>query len=458
MTNTKMKKVDILIIGGGPAGIVAAITARKNYPSKKITLIRKELKGVIPCGIPYIFRRLNSVDQNMMPDKPLLDNKINLIIGDVRKINVQEKNTILNDGQTFFYDKLILALGSAPQLIPIPGADKKGVWLVRKDYEYLKELRQKVLKSKNIVIIGGGFIGMEFADELSGLDGVNVSIVEMKEHCLISNFDQEFAVAAEEKLKNKGIKIITKKSIKEIGGNQKVEFVKLNDGEKILADLVILSIGARPNVALAREAGIEVDINGGIIVDEYLRTSVADVLAVGDCAQTKDFITGRDVPIMLASIATAEARIAANNLYEIELIRENKGTVGSFSTSIGGLVLGAAGLTEQAAQKERIDYLVGEASAINRHPSNLSGAEKIKVKLIFAKSSERLLLGGEIMGSESVGEMINILSIAIQQQTSVFDFNTWQIATHPLLTAAPTVYPIISAAQDALLKIRSNQK
>jgi len=449
-----INKTDVLIIGGGPAGVVAAVTTKKIYPSKKVILIRKEQKSIIPCGIPYIFHRLNSVDENVMPDKPLIENNINLIIGEVSKISAKNKQIILRDKSIYSYDKLILACGSKPQLIPISGIKKEGVWLVKKDYEYLKKFREAVLGSKKVVIIGGGFIGIEFAEELSKIDGLEVSIVEMANHCLITNFDTEFVLAAEEKLKDNGIKIYFDKKVKEIGGNKKVEYVKLDNGEKLSADLVILSIGACPNVDLAKTAGIETEEKGGVCVGEYLKTSISDIFAVGDCAQTKDFITNKNIPIMLASVATSEARIAASNLYQLKLIRENKGTVGVFSTYIDGLVLGIAGLTEQKAKAEGFDYVVGEAQAPNHHPGRLAETEIIKVKLIFSKSSEGLLLGGEIMGPESVGEMLNILAMAIQQKASVLDFNTWQIATHPLLTSAPTVYPLIVAAQNAMLKIQ----
>ncbi|MCD6096918.1 FAD-dependent oxidoreductase [bacterium] len=447
-------KTDILIIGGGPAGVVAATTAKKHYPLKQVTLIRKEKKAVIPCGIPYIFNRLDSVEKNLMPDQPLLNNQINLIITEITEINPKDKKVVAKNGNVYSYDKLILALGSTPQLIPIPGSEKQGVWLVKKDYEYLKKLRQAVLKSKNIIIIGGGFIGVEFAEELSNIKNLNIYIIEKLNHCLITNFDEEFALAAEEKLKNKGVKILTNKTIKQIQGKEAVEYVELDSGEKIPADLIILSIGARPNVDLAKKAGIKTEEKGGIIVDEYMKTNIPDIFAIGDCAQTKDFITSKNIPVMLASVASTEARIAANNLYQIELIRENKGTVGVFSTFIDGLALGVAGLTEKKVKQENIDYLIGEAEAPNHHPAYLPGTKKIKVKLIFTKSSECLLLGGEIMGPESIGEMLNILSLAIQQKTSLFDFNTWQIATHPLLTSAPTVYPLIAAAQNALLKLK----
>jgi NADH oxidase (H2O2-forming) len=340
-------------------------------------------------------------------------------------------------------------------LVPIPGLDNPGVWQVKKDCQYLEKLRKAALKAENIAIIGGGFIGVEFAEELSNLKKPKINIFEMLDHCLLTNFDQEFALAAEEKLKEKGVEIHTGVKIKEVGGRDKVEYLELENGEKIPADLVILSIGARPNIDLAKAAGIKIEEKGGIWVDEYMRTSQADIFAIGDCAQTKDFITGKNVPVMLASVATSEARIAANNLYQIKLIRENKGTLGVFSTYIDGLTLAAAGLTERRAKEEKFEYVVGQAQAPNRHPGKLPGAEIIKVKLIFAKSSEGLLLGAEMMGPESVGEMINAVAMAIQHQATLYDFNTWQIATHPLLTSAPTVYPLIAAAQEAMLKLRS---
>jgi len=339
-----MEKTDILIIGGGPAGIMAAITARQNYPSKKIVLIRKEKKVIIPCGIPYIFHQLNSIDEDIIPDQILLRQKVELIIQEAIKIEPKNKIVSLKNNKQYQYDKLILATGSYPKLVPIPGADKKGIWFIKKDYKYLKSLRKILLKAKNIVIIGGGFIGVEIAEELSHNKSASVSIIELLKHCLISNFDEEFAIAAETKLKDKGRKIYTETKVKSIGGKDKVEYVELENGKQLKADAIIFSIGAKPNIELAKNAGIKVEEKGGILVDEYLRTNFPDIFAVGDCSQTKDFITGRNTPIMLASIATSEAIIAANNLYQLRIVRESKGTCGAFSTSINGLSLAAVGL------------------------------------------------------------------------------------------------------------------
>ncbi len=447
-----MIKTDIAIIGGGPAGLVAAITARKNNPLKKITLIRDREKEVVPCGIPYIFNRLDSVEKNIVSDKSLEENKIKLLINQVIKIDSDKKIISLNNGNKINYDKLILATGSKPILIPLKGIDKKGVWFIKKDLSYLKKLRQAVLKAKNIIIIGGGFIGVELAEELSSLKKLNISIVEKLAHCLITTFDQEFAITAEKKLEQKGIKLHKNLSVEEISGKDKVEAIKLSNGNTIPADLIILSIGAKPNTDLAKEAGIKTGDYGGIWVDKYMKTNIPDIFAVGDCAETKDFFTGKNIPIMLASTAATEARIATGNLYEQKNKEENKGTISCFSTYINGLVLGGTGLTENTAKKNGLDIVVGASECPNHHPGTLPNTENIKVKLIFSKKS-KVLLGAQIAGPESTSEMINILALGIQKEMTVYDFYNLQISTHPLLTAAPTVYPLITAAQSALLEI-----
>ena len=446
-----MNKTDILIIGGGPAGVVAAVTARKNNPEKKIMLVREEEKEVIPCGIPYIFNRLNSVEKDLMSDKSLNKNNILLLFDRVTKFNPTKKKVFFKKNKELNYEKLILATGSKSSLIPIKGIDKKGVWYIKKDLEYLKKLRKQALKSKNIVIIGGGFIGVELAEELSRIKKLKISIVEKLEHCLITTFDKKFAVAIEEKLKEKGVKIYTNKNIDEIIGRNKAESVKLKD-KKIPADLIILSIGAKPNTILAKEAGIKIGKYNGIKVNKYLETNIKDVFAVGDCAETRCLLTKKYIPVMLASTACHEARIAAANLYKKENLIKNTGTLAVFSTSINGLSVGIAGLSERKLKDEKIDILIGESQAMNHHPESLPNTQNIKVKLIFSKTS-RKLLGGQVIGPETIGETVNILALAIQKQTTIYDFDTLQIATHPLLTSAPTVYPLIIAAQSALSKM-----
>ena len=442
-----MTKTDILIIGGGPAGLIAAVTARKNNPDKKITLVRETEKCVVPCGLPYIFNRLPAVQKDLMPDNAYKANKINLVIGEAVKIETSDGKVSLENGEEISYDKLVIATGSNPVIIPIKGVDLNGVYQIKKDIKYLEDLREAIVKAKNIVIIGGGFIGVELAEELSVMKDKTISIIEIMDHCLIANFNDDFAIAGEEKIKGRGAKIYTKTAVKEIDGEGKVEKVKLDNGEEIPADLVIMAIGARPSIKLAEDAGIKIVEKGGIWVDEFMRTDIPDIFAVGDCAETMSFFTKKPNLIMLASVACYEARIAGANLYrdEKDLIK-NEGTVAAFSTCLDGLVLGSVGLNEAEANKENIEIIVGKSEAPNHHPGTLPGTEMIKVRLVFNQSS-KVLLGGQIAGPESIAEMINLIAVAVQQKMTAQELANLQVATHPLITAPPTAYPIIKAAE-----------
>ena len=228
-----MTKTNILVIGGGPAGVIAAVTAKKKNPTKKVILIRENKISVIPCGIPYVFNRLDSVKKDILPDKSLLDNKIGIIIDKALSISTLEKIVILASKKHIQYDRLIIATGSKPIKIPIDGIGKKGVWQVKKDFEYLKKLRRAVVKAKKIVIIGGGYIGVELAEELSNIKSKKITIFEKMDHCLGTTMDREFTEVAEKRLIKKGVDIHTQAEVKEIGGKDKVRYVILKNQKKI---------------------------------------------------------------------------------------------------------------------------------------------------------------------------------------------------------------------------------
>ena len=441
------RKTDILIIGAGPAGIVCAMTARKYYPGKKITVMKDIEKGVVPCGIPYMFASLESPDENKLGTNALEEKGIKVIIDQAKKIDRDKKTMKTKSGNIYNYGKLILATGSSPIMPPIPGIDKKGVYPIHKDMDFLKKSIKNIKKAKNILVIGGGFIGVEFADELSQIQGLNVYLVEMLPDILANSFDSEFSSLAKDKLKAKGVNILTNIRVEEFMGDKKVEGARLSNGKKISVDAVILGIGARPNTKLAVNAGLDLGKGKGIWVDEYMRSVDPDIFAVGDCAGKRDFYTRKDTPVMLASTATAEARIAGANLYRLKVVRENKGTIAIYSTYVDGLVLGSAGLTEGSAKKEGFEIVVGCAEVTDKHPAAMPDTKKVKVKLIFSKQSG-IIMGGQVAGGMSAGEIINIIGMAIQQRVSLSELETLQMATHPYLTSAPTMYPLVLAAQD----------
>ncbi|NOZ64154.1 MAG: FAD-dependent oxidoreductase [Caldiserica bacterium] len=449
------KFFDVIVVGGGPAGVVSAITGKKYYPEKNFLLIRENPVSVIPCGIPYIFYSLDSTEKDILSDEPLKANRIEIMIDKVTKIDRSKKEILLAGGERLKYGKLILAIGSESIVPRIPGSKKKGIFPIKKELEYLKKLREEVHKVKNIVVIGGGFIGVEFVDEISQLPGKNIHIVEMLPHCLLRAFDEEFCALAEEELKKKGVNLWLGEKVEKFEGGERVARVILSSGKIIPAELVILSIGAKPNVRLAEEAGLWVGRGEGIWVDEYMRTSDPDIFAVGDCAEKRCFYTRKHIPVMLASTATAEARVAGSNLYGLKVLREIKGTIAVFSTRVGNLVLASAGLTENKAKEDNFEVVTGEAVVPDKHPATLPGTRKMKVRLLFSKFSSTIL-GGQIAGGETVGELINVVGMAIQKRSQAVELETFQMATHPWLTSPPTVYPLVTAAMDAIKKMRSN--
>ncbi|MBN2078332.1 MAG: FAD-dependent oxidoreductase [Spirochaetes bacterium] len=447
-----MKEYDVIIIGGSAAGLTAAITARRHNADKTILLIRGEEKVMIPCGIPYIYGTLGGADKNIMPDAPLDANKVDLIVGKASKIDTAGKIVEVN-GEKVKYEKLIIATGSQPIMPPIPGFDKKNVFPILKDMKYLDEMRDKLSAVKDLVVIGGGFIGFEFADECKKMNNMNVTIVEIMPHCLNLAYDEEFCIVAENLLKEKGIKIQTSTKVTEIVGHDSVEGVKLDNGETVPAQAVILGIGAASDVELADKAGIKIGTSNAILVDRFQRTSAPDVFACGDCAEKKSFFGGAPTGLKLASIAAMEARIAAANLYGIK--RENNGTIGVFSTSVADTAFATAGLTEYLAVKHGYTIAVATQESPNRHPGGMPGLHKMTTKLIFEKNTG-VLIGGQIMGGKAAGELINTVSALITNKMTAEDIAIFQAGTHPALTASPIATGLINAAEMAISMMKKN--
>jgi len=450
-----MKKTDVLVIGGSAAGIVTALTGKNQYPEKDFLVIRKEKEVVVPCGIPYIFGTLESSSQNVIPDVGLEKAGINLIIGEVIEIDPENKTCLLADGEKISYEKLVLAIGSIP-VKPnwLNGKDLDNVFIVPKDKEYLDRMIRKLQDKQKIVVIGGGFIGVEISDELKK-QGKEVTVVEILPHILGAVFDKELATKAEEILIDRGVKVEAGVGIQELCGNGKVTSVKLQDGRELEADAVILSMGYKPNVDLAEKAGIKTNELGFIVVDQYLRTRTPDIFAVGDCAEKRDFITNKPIGAMLASTACAEARVTGMNLFILETVRTFSGTISNFATALGDHSFGVAGITEDNARAEGFDIITALFEGVDHHPGKLPGTHKQTVKLVVAKDSG-LILGGSVFGSHSAGEIVNVIGLAIQNKMTVSSLLTMQIGTHPLLTAPPTAYPLIKAAELALKKTHSN--
>ncbi|NJE09701.1 FAD-dependent oxidoreductase [Thermococcus sp. MAR1] len=444
-------KYDVVIIGASAGGLTTAIAAKRFYPDKSVLVIKREDVGMIPCGIPYVFGTFESVDDDILPAEKFLEPLgVDVLTDEVTEIDARARLVRTASGKEIAWEKLVIATGSKPVKPEFPGSELEGVYTVPKDYRYLKEFRERVKTAERIVIVGGGFIALEVGDEIRKL-GKDVTLL-VRSRLLRNSFDPEFSKMVEERLRERGINVVYG-DVERLLGNEHVEKVRLVDGRELPADLVIFSIGYRPNVELAVNAGLRVT-RYGIWTDEYMRTSYPDIFAVGDCVEHRDFFTGKPYGLMLASTATFEARIAGANLFKLQIVRENRRTIGVYSTHVAGLTLAAAGLTEEAAKKEGFEVIVGYGKGPDRHPAKFPDTSMVTVKLIFSRD-RGAILGAQIAGGKSVGEMINVLALAIQKRLTASELYTLQIATHPLLTASPVGYQILQAAEDALAKLRT---
>ena len=446
-----MKKADVVVIGGSAAGPVAGISCHRRYPDKSVVLIRKEEQVLVPCGIPYIFGTIGTPENNLIPDDLLDKNGIELIKGEVVEIDRERKSVSMANGDGVSYDKLILATGSLPVVLPIPGLDKENVFTVKKDVAYLKNMLDVMESVKDVVVIGGGFIGVEFADECRkhrDCKDCSVTIIELLPHCLQLALDEELCAEVENALAERGIKILTNKKVEAVLGDGKVGGVRLAGGEELKADMVIVGVGATPNTELAKKAGCQLGQSKAIQVDRYMRTlNDTNVFACGDCAEKYSFFSGKLSRLMLASTATAEARMAGANLFDV--CYSNPGAIGVFSTVIGERAFGCAGLTEGAARQEGFNVIIGRSETPDKHPGSMPGATVTKLKLVFCKG-KGLLLGGGVSGGTCIGELMNVIGACIQQGMTAYDISLFQMGTHPALTASPIAYQLVNAAELAV--------
>ena len=455
-----MQKIscDVLVIGGGPAGGVSAVTAKMNYPQKKILVVREHEVQLVPCAIPYVFgETLGCTEKDVASCAMAEEMGISTLVGTIENIDIDQKIAYCCDNEISF-DKLIFATGSTPFVHASLKHSLKleGVFTIAKDKTFIDALDAYAKDKQDIVIVGSGFIGVEVAVEFAS-KGNNVTLIGGSKHILQNAFDSEVAEQAEALMLEAGVKYIGKDRVTQIidkNGDNIVNAVELKSGKIVDAEIVILATGYKPNTKLAEKVGVSLGHYGGIWVDEYMRTQNHDVFAVGDCSARRDFITKEPSKVMLASTSSAEGRIAGTSLYGIEYLKGFSGTIAIFSTMVNKTAFASAGVTEDQAKIANIDIVVGTFTGVNRHPASIPGAQKQFVKLIAMRYGGQII-GGQIVGGEEAGEMINLVGLIIESHHDIYKVMSMQVATQPMLTAAPTSYPIVMASVVIAQKIKN---
>ena len=412
----------IIIVGGVAGGMSAATRLRRLMEDAEIVIFEKgPFVSFANCGLPYyISGEIAERDSLLVQTPESLKARFNLDVRpfhEVVKISPEEHTvTVAHDGSEFTeqYDKLILSPGAKPLIPEIEGlSEANNVFTLRN----VPDLDQIMLaldeEPQEAVVIGAGFIGLETAENLRKR-GLNVTIVEKAPHVL-PPLDEEMAAFVQAELVDKGVKVITSQSATRFEENGKV--IVLEDGQKLASDVTILSVGVQPENSLAKAAGIETGLRGGILVDEHYETSQKDIFAVGDAILVKQEITGEDALIALASPANRQGRQVADVIAGLE--RKNKGSIGTAIVRIFDMTAAYTGLNERFLQQNQLPYQAIHVSGKD-HAGYYPGATDLTLKLLFEPKTGKIY-GAQGVGKKGVDKRIDILATAIKGNLTIFD-------------------------------------
>ena len=412
----------IVIVGGVAGGMSAATRLRRLKEDAEIVVFEKgPYVSFANCGLPYYLSGEISERENLLVQTPeSLAARFQLDVRPNHEVTAvypdEKKVEVLSDGKKWqeSYDVLLLSPGAKPVRPAISGlAEAKNVYTVRNVPDIDMVMNALEEQPKKAVVVGAGFIGLEMAENLKKR-GLAVSIVELAPHVLPS-LDEEMAVHIQNELIKQGVHVQTKRSVTafEYGGKQ----LRLDDGTTIDSDLTILSVGVQPDSTLAKMAGLETGLRGGIVVNEHYQTSDPSIYAVGDAIVVKQQITGADALISLASPANRQGRQAADNIAGI--VRNNRGSLGTSIVRVFDLAAASTGLTERMAQQANLPFSVVHVSGKD-HASYYPEATDILLKLIFhPKTGE--IYGAQGVGAKGVDKRIDSLATAIKGQLTIFD-------------------------------------
>lgn len=442
----------ILIIGGVAAGPKAACRIKRVQPDAQVTIIDQDtVISYGGCGIPYYVsgdvtdeKELRSTSFHMVRDEFFFNKAkgVETLVG-TKAIKIDRKGkTVLvetigsGEQQTLAYDKLMLAMGSTPPTLPIDGADLDGVFTVS-DMHKAVEIKSRIAKGQvgKAVVIGGGAIGIEMAEALKDLWGLDTSLVEFEKRLLPRTLDKPMANMLEKHMRDSGVDLYLGEGAAEIlGEDGKVVGLKTTAGNVLECEMVIMAAGVKPRSDLAKEAGLHVSANGAITVNDRLQTSDPDIYAAGDCIEVPHLVSGKRFFAPFGSLANKEGRVAADNMVGIP--STFPGAVGSFILKAFEMSAAATGLSLEAALAEGFDADVSFTSPSDR--AHFFPTQQILcLELVFDKRS-RKVLGVQGIGpvNDALLARIDAAAVAITAGMTVEDFGNMEMAYAPPFSTA----------------------
>jgi NADPH-dependent 2,4-dienoyl-CoA reductase/sulfur reductase-like enzyme/rhodanese-related sulfurtransferase len=439
----------IVIVGGVAGGMSAATRMRRLDADADIIVIEKSGHvSYANCGLPYYVGGVIEEEEALLLQTPAslharfrLDVRIasEVLTIDAAGKTVEVLNEISGERYQLSYDKLVLSPGASPVVPPIPGIERA---MTLRTVEDVEKIFNRVLeKPRSAVVIGGGFIGVEIAENLTH-KGIATTVVEASPQ-LLAPLDPEMATLVAAEMKRNGVTLHLGVSAAEISEKE----VKLSDGTEIAAEMIILAIGVRPDIKLAKEAGLTIGTRGGIQVDDFNRTSNLDIYAVGDVAEKTDAIDGSSTLVPLANLANRHGRVVADHIAG-RSTRPVK-TIGTAIVKVFELMIAATGWNEKRLAASGREYKVIHSHP-NSHAGYYPGAQQMSLKLIFdAKSGE--ILGAQGIGKEGVDKRIDVIATAIRGGITAPELADLELAYAPPFGSAKDAINMLGYISENIL-------
>lgn len=446
-----------LIIGGVAGGASTAARLRRMDEQAEIILFEKgEYISYANCGLPYYIGGVIEERERLFVQTPnsfYARFRVDVRAGsEVKSIDVKQKTVEvleLSSGRVYSesYDKLVLSPGAEPVRPPLEGIDEEGIFTLRNvhDTDRIKEWVTN-RPVKHAIVVGAGFIGLEMAENLYHL-GIQVTVIEMADQ-VMTPVDFEIAATIHQHFKEKGVGLLLKEAVSSFHKTADGLEINLKSGRNLQADLVILSIGVRPDTRLARDAGLKIGELGGIWVNEYLQTSDPDIYAVGDAIEFKNPISGRSSLAFLAGPANKQGRICADNIVNGNHSSYN-GAIGTAIAKVFDLTVGATGLSGRMLERFEIPYLTTLVHATS-HAGYYPNALQMTVKINFSPDGGRLL-GGQVVGYDGADKRLEMLAAVMRNGGSIYDLMELEQAYAPPFSSAKDPVNMVGFVADNIL-------
>ncbi|MGN0015639.1 MAG: FAD-dependent oxidoreductase, partial [Candidatus Gastranaerophilaceae bacterium] len=419
----------IVIVGGGAAGASCAARLRRLNEEAEILIIEKSNEvSIANCGLPYYVSDVINEREKILvstPEKFKSWFNIDVLLNtEAVKINRDTKTITLNNDAEIKYDKLVLAQGASPIVPAFEGLNKEKTFVVRNlsDADKIKDYIQQN-NSKNAVVIGGGFIGIEMAENLVET-GINTTLVELGKQVL-APVDEEIAAVVQNEMRDNGVNLVLSDGVKSFNNNK----IILNSGRELDFDIVIMAIGVKPETELAKAAGL--NVNRGIVVNDYMQTSDEYIYAAGDSVEIKDFVTDDSTLIPLAGPANRQGRIIADNICDIKSTYKN--SQGTSVLKVFNITAASVGNNEKQLKQKNISYWKTFVYG-NSHAGYYPNATQTLYKLLF--TNEGKILGAQAVGQEGVEKRIDVISSVMRNGGTIQELTDSELCYAPPYNSA----------------------